>query len=228
MSTSTSTAMSTARKKVTLTFDNGPTPGVTERIIAILAERGIKSTFFVVGERLKIPEAAALLDDIAAAGHWIGNHSLTHSVAFGESTERGYAAREIGETQALIGKHGLPMRLFRPFGNFGKLGPHLLNEEALAYLLAHEFTCIAWNCVPHDWDDQAHWVQRCLADVERQDWSVVVLHDIEDASLARLPELLDRLEEWQVEFVQRFPEDVVLARAGHTVSLPKEYVAGRA
>jgi peptidoglycan-N-acetylglucosamine deacetylase len=220
--------MTAAMKKVTLTFDNGPTPGITERILAILAERGIQSTFFVVGERLKIPEAAALLDHIVAAGHWVGNHSLTHSVAFGESTERGYAAREISETQALIGKYGEPARLFRPFGNFGKLGPHLLNEEALAYLLAHEFTCVAWNSVPHDWDDQAHWVERCLADVARQDWTVVVLHDIENAALARLPELLDRLAQQQVEIVQRFPEDVVLARDGHTVSLLPDYVAGRA
>lgn len=215
-------------KKITLTFDNGPTPGITERILEVLEERKIKTTFFVVGEQLKQPKGSALLDDIVAAGHWVGNHSLTHSIAFGDSTERGYAVREISETQALIGERGANAPLFRPFGNFGKLGPHLLNEEAVAYLLAHGFTCVSWNSVPHDWDDQEHWVERCLADVERQDWTVVVLHDIENAAVGRLAELLDQLQHQQVQFVQAFPENVVLLRGGHVVSLQSSYVAGRA
>src|SRR5260221_64141 len=165
-------------KKVTLTFDNGPTPGVTEAILAILAERGIKTTFFVLGSHLCNPVGADLLDKIVAHEHWVGNHSFTHSVAFGDSAESGYAIHEIGDTQALIAARGISERLFRPFGNFGLLGPHLLSEEALAYLMEHRFTCIVWTSVPHDWDDPAHWVERCLSDVAKQDWTVVVLHDI--------------------------------------------------
>ncbi|MFL9912832.1 polysaccharide deacetylase family protein [Paraburkholderia fungorum] len=214
-------------KKITLTFDNGPTPGVTEAILAILAERGIKTTFFVLGNRISDPVGAALLDKIAAHGHWVGNHSFTHSVAFGDSTEPGYAIGEISDTQALIDAGGISGRLFRPFGNFGLLGPHLLSEEALAYLMEHRFTCIAWNSVPHDWNDPAHWVERCLADVEKQDWTVVVLHDIENAAVTRLPELLDALEEQGVEIVQSFPEEVVLIREGEPASLKSNHVAGR-
>jgi peptidoglycan/xylan/chitin deacetylase (PgdA/CDA1 family) len=209
---------------------NGPTPGVTEPVLEILAKHGVKATFFVVGECLKLPGASALVDDIVSAGHWVGNHSLTHSVAFGESTERGYANREISETQTLIGDRSSKSPyspLFRPFGNFGKLGPHLLNEEALAYLLAHRFTCVSWNSVPHDWDDQEHWVERCLADVDRQDWTVAVLHDIDNAALPRLEELLDCLAKRQVEIVQSFPDDVLLLRGGQIVSLQSSYVAGR-
>jgi peptidoglycan/xylan/chitin deacetylase (PgdA/CDA1 family) len=214
-------------KKITLTFDNGPTPGVTEAILAILAERGIKTTFFVLGNRIYDPVGAALLDKIAACGHWVGNHSFTHSVAFGDSTEPGYAIGEIGDTQALIHARGISGRLFRPFGNFGLLGPHLLSEEALAYLMEHRFTCIVWNSVPHDWDDPDHWVERCLQDVEKQDWTVVVLHDIENAAVKRLPELLDALEEQGVEIVQSFPEEVVLIREGEPASLKSNHVAGR-
>jgi peptidoglycan-N-acetylglucosamine deacetylase len=214
-------------KKITLTFDNGPTPRVTESILAILAERGIKTTFFVLGNRICDPEGAALVDKIVAHGHWVGNHSFTHSVAFGDSTEPGYAIREIDDTQALIAEHGISKRLFRPFGNFGLLGPHLLNEEALAYLMEHRFTCIAWNSVPHDWDDPSHWVERCLSDVAKQDWTVVVLHDIENASLKRLPELLVGLEEQGIEIVQSFPQEVVLIRDGDPVSLQPGHVARR-
>ncbi len=214
-------------KKVTLTFDNGPTPGVTESILDILAERGIKSTFFVLGNRIGNAEGAALLDRIVAHEHKVGNHSFTHSVAFGDSTESGYATREIGDTQALIAARSISDRLFRPFGNFGLLGPHLLSEEALAYLVEHRFTCLAWSSVPHDWDDPDHWVERCLSDVAKQDWTVVVLHDIENASLKRLPELLDRLENDGVELVQSFPEEVVLIRDGELTSLKPSHVAGR-
>jgi peptidoglycan/xylan/chitin deacetylase (PgdA/CDA1 family) len=214
-------------KRITLTFDNGPTPGITESILAILAERGIQATFFVLGSRIGDPAGAALLDKIVAHGHWVGNHSFTHSVAFGDSAEPGYAIREIGDTQTLITRHGLSERLFRPFGNFGVLGPHLLSEEALAYLMVNRFTCIAWNSVPHDWDDRDHWVERCLADVVKQDWTVVVLHDIENAALKRLPELLDALEQRGVEIVQYFPEEVVLIRDGKPVSLKPSHVAGR-
>jgi hypothetical protein len=142
-----------------------------------------------------------------------------------DSTEPGYATREISATQALIGEHGISKRLFCPVGNFGLLGPHLLNEEALAYLMEQRFTCIAWNSVPHDRDDPAHWVERCLSDVAKQDWTVVVLHDIENASLKRLPELLVGLDELGIEIVQHFPEEVVLIRDEKTVSLQPGHVA---
>jgi peptidoglycan/xylan/chitin deacetylase (PgdA/CDA1 family) len=89
-------------KRIALTFDNGPTPEVTGAVLAILRARGIKATFFVVGASLADPRGPALLDEIAAEGHWIGTHTLTHSIAFGECNEPGYAAREISEPQASL------------------------------------------------------------------------------------------------------------------------------
>ncbi|WP_172169046.1 polysaccharide deacetylase family protein [Paraburkholderia elongata] len=214
-------------KKITLTFDNGPTPGVTDKVLDILARRSLDATFMVVGQNLFDPSAAALLDDVAAAGHWIGNHSLTHTVAFGERRDAEYVEHEIGETQRLLGCHAHSRRFFRPFGNNGLLGPHLLCEAALTYLLRNRYTSVLWNSVPHDWDDQATWVERCLADVARQNWTVAVLHDIANASLARLPELLDRLVDAGVEFTQEFPEEVILTRDGEPVSLWDTLVAER-
>jgi peptidoglycan/xylan/chitin deacetylase (PgdA/CDA1 family) len=214
-------------KKITLTFDNGPTPGVTDKVLDILARRSLNATFMVVGQNLFDPSAAALLDDVSAAGHWIGNHSLTHTVAFGERHDAGYAEHEIGETQRLLGDHVHARRFFRPFGNSGLLGPHLLSEAALTYLLRNRYTSVLWNSVPHDWDDQTGWVERCLGDVARQDWTVAVLHDIANTSLARLPELLNRLNDAGAEFTQEFPEEVILTRDGQPVSLLHTYVAER-
>ena len=211
--------------RVTLTFDNGPTPGVTEHVLDILAQARIRSTFFVIGKNLDKPGSAGLMRQAHAAGHWIGNHTLSHTVALGDRPERDYAVSEIEGAQARIGSFAHADKLFRPYGNSGRLGPHLLSRAALEHLLAQNYRTIIWNNVPGDWRDPEGWVDRCIAQVLIEPWSVLVLHDIEAGCLARLPELLRRLEDLGVTFEQDFPDSVTLARGGRIVSLPESYVA---
>ena len=66
-----------AGKRVFLTFDDGPVPGVTEDVLKILAKHDVKATFFVVAE--KAAEHRSILEKIIKNGHSIGNHSLNHS-----------------------------------------------------------------------------------------------------------------------------------------------------
>ena len=73
--------------EITLTFDNGPEPGVTPRVLDILRERGIKTTFFVIGEKLADPERRRLAARAHDEGHWIGNHTFTHSVPLGQQRD---------------------------------------------------------------------------------------------------------------------------------------------
>lgn len=213
-----------AARRVTLSFDNGPTPGTTERVLDLLEREQIRATFFVVGRNMERADAAALARTAHAAGHWIGNHTYTHSAAFGDRPDPEFAETEIGKTQALIGDLAHPEKLFRPKGNAGAIGPHLLSRAALALLLARGFRAILWNNVPGDWKDPSGWVEPCLAQLAIQDWSVVVLHDIQDGCLARLPEFLDRLRALGVAFAQEFPDSVTLTRAGRTVTLPPTYI----
>jgi peptidoglycan/xylan/chitin deacetylase (PgdA/CDA1 family) len=205
-------------KRVTLTFDNGPAPGITERVLDVLLARRISATFFVVGERLRDPGGRALAARAHAERHWIGNHSLTHSEPLGENPSAEYARREIEETQSLIGDLAHANKLFRPMGGGGAIGPHLLSRAALDCLQAGEYTCVLWSSVPGDWKDQDGWVERGVADVTARDWTTVVLHDIENASLPRLDEFLDRLGSMNVEFRQDFPDDVVMLRRGELMS----------
>jgi chitin deacetylase len=66
----------TRQKVVALTFDDGPTPGVTEDVLSILKEGNVKATFFVIGAELeRNPEEGR---KIVAAGHELGNHSYSH------------------------------------------------------------------------------------------------------------------------------------------------------
>ena len=205
-------------KRVTLTFDNGPTPGITERVLDILSARQIQTTFFIVGDRLARPGGRALAVRAHSEGHWIGNHSLTHSVPLGEKTDAEYARREIEETQNLIGELAHGDKLFRPMGGGGSIGPHLLSRAALQVLQAGKYTCVLWSSVPGDWKDQDGWVDRCLSEIAERDWTVVVIHDMENAAVPRLPEFLDRLDSLGIEFRQDFPEDVVITRRGEVVS----------
>ncbi len=212
---------------VTLTFDNGPTPGITERVLEILEQARILSTFFVIGRNLDKPAAAGLMRQAHAAGHWIGNHTLSHTVALGDRPERDYAVSEIEGAQARIGSFARPEKLFRPYGNSGRLGPHLLSRAALEHLITQNYRTIIWNSVPGDWRDPDGWVEHCIAQVSLEPWSVVVLHDIEGGCLARLPELLRRLKDLGVTFEQDFPDSVTLTRGGRIVSLPENYLADR-
>jgi peptidoglycan-N-acetylglucosamine deacetylase len=134
--------------QVTLTFDNGPTPGVTERVLEILARDGIQTTFFVIGQKLLDKSSAVLLGEIKSAGHWIGNHTLSHSVAFGERPAGHEAYREIEAAQWLIGTWPDQEKLFRPYGKDGLMSRHRFSAAALSHLRHNGYTTVIWTLVP--------------------------------------------------------------------------------
>lgn len=201
------------RARVTLTFDNGPTPGVTDRILDVLAERQLLATFFVVGRTLARPGGRALAERAHAQGHWIGNHSLTHKIPLGLLDDAA-ADDEIDGCEALLEGIRTGDRLFRPFGNGGIIDDRLLSPHATRRLLDGGFTCVLWNSVPHDWDDPDGWVDRAITDIENTDHTVVVLHDVAAGAMPRLPELLARLDALGVELTQQFPDSCVPIRNG--------------
>jgi peptidoglycan/xylan/chitin deacetylase (PgdA/CDA1 family) len=203
------------RVKVTLTFDNGPTAGVTGRVLDVLGERGVLSTFFVIGARLREPAARKLVERASDEGHWIGNHTLDHRVPLGDLGEPGEVARQVDEAQELLGELAHPDRLFRPYGDGGVIDRRLLGSAGIEHIEQDGFTCVLWNALPGDWRDPDGWVDRGIAQVAAQPWSVVVLHDIATGALPRLGELLDRLGgELGAELTQELPEAVVPIRRG--------------
>lgn len=201
--------------RLTYTFDNGPWPGATDRLLDFLAEREIKATFFAVGERLADPDARRCAERAAAEGHWIGNHTLTHGTPLGEDGGTGRVEREIGETERMMGTLAHPRRFFRPNGG-GRLGRHLLSQAALDYLSGNRYTVVTWNAVPGDWQPpHRQWIDSAMADLARHDWPVLVLHDefIADM-LDTLARFHDRLIEAGVEIVQDFNPDCIAVERG--------------
>jgi peptidoglycan-N-acetylglucosamine deacetylase len=210
---------------VTLSFDNGPEPGVTERVLDVLAARGVLATFFVIGRKLAAPGGRALAARTQAAGHRIGNHTFFHATPLGEAAPT--AAEEIDRTQTLLGDLA-PEKLFRPFGREGRLGPHLLSSAARDLLVAGGYTCVLWNAVPRDWKEPEAWPETALAQIEAHRAAglptVLVLHDLPTGAMDRLPGFLDALAMDGATFTQDFPEETVIIRQGRPAPMCGRYV----
>jgi peptidoglycan-N-acetylglucosamine deacetylase len=203
------------RKKLTLSFDNGPAPGVTERVLDELARRALKATFFVVGKKLAKPDARMLAERARSEGHWIGNHTMHHETPLGRADARA-ARADIEDAQVLLHGLGDERKLFRPYGGGGELSPHLFSRAAIAHLAANGYTAVTWNSVPGDWKlAYAEWGPKALADIGQQDWTLLVLHDIRPELADALPAFLDAVGD--VEIVHDFPPECVLMDKGRVV-----------
>ncbi|MFI6937096.1 polysaccharide deacetylase family protein [Streptomyces sp. NPDC050287] len=211
-------------RRVTLTFDNGPTPGVTDRVLDVLAQHRVTATFFVVGAQLRRPGGLDLAKRAASEGHRIGHHTATHTLQLGAADDPDAAvAAEITaiepDIDALAGTGETEgERLFRPYAAGGVLDQRVFSPAAVRYLREHRYTCVLWNTLPHDWANPMGWVGDALAGVARTDWAVVVLHDMETGAMARLPAFLDGLAAMNAELVTDFPDACVPIRQGRQQS----------
>jgi peptidoglycan/xylan/chitin deacetylase (PgdA/CDA1 family) len=186
---------------LTLTFDNGPEPDVTPGVLDILRERA------------------------HAEGHWIGNHTFTHSIPLGAMHEPDAPQAEIGRTQDVIGAMAHPDRLFRPFGSGGIISRALLSPVAVDHLVEGGYTCVLWNAIPRDWADPAGWVGRAIDLCERQDTTLMVLHDLPTGAMRHLPTFLDRIAERGIELRREFPPDLVPIHRGRVTRPLERFVS---
>lgn len=211
---------------MTLTFDNGPEPGVTERVLAVLEKQHTLATFFVLGAKLAEPARRRLAERAHAAGHWIGNHTMTHGTPLGRMADAAAVRSEILDTQKLIGELAHPDRLFRPFGGEGALGPHLLNAAAVDVLQQNRMSCVLWNAIPRDWADPRGWIETALAQCRAQPWSLLVLHDLPTGAMDNLQAFITRVRDAGGTFTQVFPPDCVPIHRGEVIAPLGSYVTG--
>ena len=198
---------------VTLTIDNGPTPGVTERVHEILGRHGVEALFFVVGRNVVDPAGRRLVEAAVADGHLVGSHTWSHTVTFGQAADA-VVDRELDDGRRAVADAGGDGTLFRPYGAGGAIDERLMSRHGAERLIDDRCTCVLWNSVPGDWLDPDGWMTAALADVRRQAWSVVVLHDLPDAALGRLDEFLVRCADAGVVFTTETPQDCTPIRAG--------------
>ncbi len=202
---------------LTLSFDNGPDPRVTPRVLDVLASHAIPAWFFVLGKNLVSDEGRRLVERARDAGHLIGNHSFTHSIPLGEDARPDAVEEEIAATDELLAPLVSAPKRFRPFGGGGRLGPHLLSPRAVDHLCARQYSCVLWNSVPGDWLDPAGWPEKALQDCALRPHTLMVLHDIPDACLEGLDGFLVRAKALGLRFTTECPPDCVPIVEGRIV-----------
>jgi peptidoglycan/xylan/chitin deacetylase (PgdA/CDA1 family) len=214
-------------RKVTLTFDNGPTPAVTSCVLDCLARNEVKATFFVIGSKAASADGSPVVQRASKEGHYIGNHTFTHTTPLGE-LGRGAALREFEQAEKTLSWLRQPKRLFRPYARAGTLGRHLLHPAVMEKLLAGGYWCVLWNCVPGDWRDPERWVERAIADCRSRSWSLVVLHDLPTGAMAHLDRFIRALQDDGVDFAQDYPPECVPIADGKIMQPLDQFVAEEA
>lgn len=177
-------------KEVVLTFDDGPLQPYTTRVLDILASECVKATFFMVGRMAHgYPH---LVRRAYNEGHTIANHSQNHPFNFHKMTVD-QAAREIEDgfasIRAALGETGKVSDFFRI--------PGLLRQEPVEqYLGAHGVMTWSVDFVADDWTHipAKEVVRRALNRIEARGRGILLLHDIQPATAAGLPELLKQLK----------------------------------
>ena len=202
---------------VTLTFDNGPTPGTTEPVLELLAAHAVPATFFAIGRKLATSEGRELGSRSVAAGHRLGGHTWTHSVQFGKADDAVVVA-ELTRTRVVVEDAGGDGLLFRPYGAGGVVDDRLMSRFGASTLCSHGYTCVLWNVLPGDWRDAEGWVGRALKGIDENPWSVVVLHDVVGAALDRLDEFLTEAGSRGAVWSQDFPDECTPIRDGAPTS----------
>ncbi len=168
-----------SRRRVCLTFDDGPIPEVTPWVLDMLDRYGVKATFFMVGENVeRHPE---LLEEVQRRGHSVGNHTHRHVQGVRMST-RSYL-RDVSRCDALTGRS-----LFRP--------PHGWLRPRQARALRSSHRIVMYDLVTRDYSRRVD-AARVVENVRRlaRDGSIIVFHD-SVKSWPRLKEALEPCLRW--------------------------------
>ena len=173
--------MNPSSKVVYLTFDDGPLPECTPQVLDILAQYGVKATFFMVGENVeRYPQ---LLKRVRAEGHAVGNHTYHHLKGYKTCTHT--YLQDAREANSLLQTH-----LFRP--------PHGRMKYSQKKALCEEgCTIYLWDVLTHDYNPR-YSVEKMLTVVKRytRNGSIIVMHDSlksKDRMLVLLPQLIEWL-----------------------------------
>jgi peptidoglycan/xylan/chitin deacetylase (PgdA/CDA1 family) len=190
-----------ADREVVLTFDDGPIPPYTTRVLDILAANCVKANYFIVGEMAK--EYPALVRRAYDEGHTIGTHSMNHPLRFRAlSVDRGNAqiADGIAATAAALGDPAKVAPFFR-FPGFG--------HTAAAHEYAAEQGLMVWGAdVPaDDWHKLGpnEVARRAVQRLEYKGKGILLLHDIHQRTVEALPLILQELKERGFRIVHVVP-----------------------
>jgi peptidoglycan/xylan/chitin deacetylase (PgdA/CDA1 family) len=188
-------------KEVVLTFDDGPLPPYTNRVLEVLAAECVKATFFMVGRQARaFPE---LVRRVYNEGHTVASHSQNHPRIF-TRLPMPAAEAEIEEGRASVAAALGDERALAPFFRFPGLGRSDVIE---AYLASHDIMTWSADFLADDWRHitAQQVLTRALDRLDRKGRGVLLLHDIQPRTALALPALLRALKARGYRVVQVVP-----------------------
>lgn len=170
-------------RRVFLTFDDGPVPSQTPWVLDVLEKYGIKATFFMVGDNIR--RNAALLREVRAAGHEVGNHTMHHMQGLKNSLKD--YLDDITRAQDLIGETAL----FR--------APHGFMRPSQYKAIKQTHTIVMHDLVTRDYSSKLT-AGEVFDNVRKyaREGSIIVFHDSDKAS-ARMRHALPQSIEWLLD-----------------------------
>jgi peptidoglycan-N-acetylglucosamine deacetylase len=179
------------KKRIAITFDDGPHPQYTPKLLEILREHNVKATFFLVGMMAK--EYPGLVKAEIAAGHSVGNHTYYHVKL--TQIPVGKVAAEIKACDEVI-QHitGVSPHLFRPPG-----GDY--NRQVAEVSEAMGYTMVLWTDDPGDYASPGAHTIKVRTLVKVANGGIILLHDGVQQTVNVLPQILDLLEKRGYEMV---------------------------
>ena len=178
----------TEKKRIALTFDDGPHPIYTPQMLELLKEEQVPATFFLLGENVEL--YGDVVKEIAKEGHMIGNHTYHHVQVTSLSLEE--ACKEIQETSDLIEElTGTGTEYVRPpFGTW--------NEELEERL---NLIPVMWSIDTKDWTTQnVDWIVRETVK-HAEDHDIILMHDSYQSTVDAVKRIIEQLEAEGFEFV---------------------------
>jgi peptidoglycan/xylan/chitin deacetylase (PgdA/CDA1 family) len=188
-------------KEVVLTFDDGPLPLYTNRILEALAAECVKATFFMVGRQARAYPAE--VRKVYNEGHTVASHSQSHPLIF-TRLSIGAAEQEIDQGIASVSAALGDPRALAPFFRFPGLGRSHAIES---YLSLHGIMTWSADFPADDWTHISgqEVMRRALERLERRGKGILLLHDIQPATALMLPQLLRELKVRGYHIVQVVP-----------------------
>lgn len=182
----------TVKNQVAITFDDGPNPEYTPRVLELLKVYNAKATFFCIGKHIAAhPE---LFKRILEEGHTVGNHTFSHRSSFG-FLPTSKVVSELTQTNAIAKKHsGLQLQLYRPA--FGVTNPNIAKALKILGLQS-----VGWNKRSLDTTSlsETEILKRITTNLKKGD--IILLHDTSEKSVRVLEQLLLFLRQENLESV---------------------------
>jgi peptidoglycan/xylan/chitin deacetylase (PgdA/CDA1 family) len=176
----------TKEKVVAITFDDGPDPGFTLKIIQVLNHFDVKATFFVIGKNIRGNEA--IIKQIDSEGHILGNHTFSHSF-FIDFKGRKAFREELTSTMAAVYKlTGRQMKFFRP--PYGVTTPHLANASKDL-----DYEVIGWNIRSMDTTGDSEEIITNRIKEQMKPGSIILFHDTSEKTVNVLKQTLNFAKE---------------------------------